>query len=115
MVTGILGTFITLLLIKLNIYPAVRGEPGGGSCPNLRLFSECPCTLLRVRGKSRKLPELSYPNNHTSVKSKGVDFTGIHCVLSVEKVEKGSGVLVCRRWPWSESVSPVLVEVSLFE
>jgi hypothetical protein len=24
-------------------------------------------------------------------------------------------VLVCHRWPWSESVSPVLVEVSLFE
>jgi len=30
-----------------------------------------------------------HPNNHTSVKSKGVDFTEIHCVLSVEKVEKG--------------------------
>jgi hypothetical protein len=59
-----------------------------------------------VHGKRRKFPELSYPNNHTSVKSKGVDFTGIHCVLSVEKVEEvevcwyaagGHGVKVCHQ------------------
>lgn len=39
--TGILVTFVTLLLMKLNIYPAVRGEHGVdlvGSCPNFRLF-----------------------------------------------------------------------------
>lgn len=88
---GILGTFITLLLIKLNIYPAVRGEHGVdlvGLCHNFRLFSECSCRLLYVHRKSRKFLEMSYPNNHTSIKSKGVDLTGIHCVLFVEKVEK---------------------------
>jgi hypothetical protein len=89
---GILGTFITPLLIKLNIHPAVEGEHGVdlvGSCHNFSLFSECSCRLLYVHGKSRKFLELSYPNNNTSIKSKGVDFTGIHCVLFVEKVEKG--------------------------
>jgi len=72
--TGILGTFVTLLLIKLNIYPTVWGKHGVdkvGSCRNFRLFSECSCRLLYVHGKSRKFPELSYPNNHTSFKSKG--------------------------------------------
>jgi hypothetical protein len=108
--TGILGTFITLLLIKLNIYPAVRGEHGVdlvGSSSNFRLFSECSCILLYLRGNSRKFPELSYPNNHTSVKSKGVDFTGIDCGSclwrKLKKVEVswyvtgGHGVKVCHQ------------------
>jgi len=58
---GILGTFITLLLIKLNIYPAVRGEHGVdlvGLCRNFRLFSECSCRFLYVHGKSRKFLEM---------------------------------------------------------
>jgi hypothetical protein len=88
--TGILGTFITFLCIKLNIYPAVWGVHVDlvGSCPNFRLFSECPGILIYVHGKSRKFPELSYLNNHTSVNSKGVDFTGVYFILSVEKVER---------------------------
>ena len=90
--TDTLETFITLLLIKLNMHPAVQGEHGVdlvGSCPNFRLFSECPCVLIYVHGKSRKFLELSYPNKCTSVEYKGVDFTGVYCVLSVEKVETG--------------------------
>jgi hypothetical protein len=90
--TGVLGTSITFLPIKLHIYPAVWGEHVVhlvGSCPNFRLFSECPCiAYLYIHGKSRKFPKLSHPNNQTSVKSKGVDFTGIYCVLSVKKVVK---------------------------
>jgi hypothetical protein len=107
--TGILGTFVTLLLIKLNIYPAVwrkHGVDKMGSCRNFRLFSECSCRLLHVHEKSRKFPELSYLNNHTSIKRKGWILQGytVSCLWSkLKKFEVcwyaagGHGVKVCHQ------------------
>ena len=116
--TGILGTFITLLLIKLNIYPAVWGEHGVdlvGSCPNFRLFSEYSCIFLYVHGNSRKFPELSYTNNHTSVKSKRVDFTRIHCGSCLWRKLKKVEVCWYAAGGHGVKVSPVPVKVLLFE